>query len=84
MTHHSTIEIRTKPLKSLRNFKKLHQKHPWLMSVKRDWSIRTYEKIVAWQIRNLQFRNDDNIFLEHHFSIRSQKQGHFFFIALKR
>jgi glycosyltransferase involved in cell wall biosynthesis/tetratricopeptide (TPR) repeat protein len=37
-----------KSLRSLRNFRRLHDRHPDLLLTARSWSVRTYDAIVNW------------------------------------
>ncbi|MBX9747840.1 MAG: glycosyltransferase [Hyphomonadaceae bacterium] len=48
VSHPSTTEERTKPLRSLKNFRRLHEKHPDLILLARQWSIATHEAIRGW------------------------------------
>jgi GT2 family glycosyltransferase len=41
----------TKPLRSLRNFRRLFEHHPELAQVARAWSQMTYQRILAWADR---------------------------------
>lgn len=70
VTHPSSIEERAKFIKSLRNYRKLHEKNPEIFSLKKEWSIKTYEKICSYLIktRNYVF-NDDMSFLSKHFKL---------------
>src|SRR5690606_4627968 len=65
---------RTKPLRSLKNFRRLHEKHPDLILLARQWSITTYNAILGWVAHNgLDLKtNDDACYLEGVFS-RYQK-----------
>ncbi len=69
VSHPSTAEEKTKPLRSLRNFRRLHEKHPDLMHEARQWTKRTYAAIVKWANANdadIQ-ANEDFVFLENKF-----------------
>lgn len=48
VSHPSTTEDRVKPLKSLKNFRRLIDKHPAIMADARRWYLDTFEKIEAW------------------------------------
>lgn len=65
VSHPSTMAERTKPLRSLRNFRRLHEKHPDLILLARQWAIKTHDAIVAWAAANgLSLEgNDDAAFL---------------------
>jgi len=66
VSHPSTTDERTKPLRSLKNFRRLHEKHPDLILLARQWSITTYNAILGWVAHNgLDLKaNDDARFLE--------------------
>lgn len=66
VSHPSTTDERTKPLRSLKNFRRLHEKHPDLILLARQWSITTYNAILGWVSHNgLDLKsNDDARFLE--------------------
>jgi len=74
VSHPSTTDERTKPLRSLKNFRRLHEKHPDLILLARQWSITTYNAILGWVAHNgLDLKtNDDACYLEGVFS-RYQK-----------
>ncbi len=70
VTHPSGNSEKTKPLRSLRNFRRLHEKHPVLMLEARQWTLRTYKAILNWA-RTTGAELDNNIdfeFLEQKFS----------------
>lgn len=48
VTHPSSAAERDKPLRSLRNFRRLHQKHVSLHLEARQWSIQTHAAILKW------------------------------------
>jgi glycosyltransferase involved in cell wall biosynthesis len=48
VSHPPSSDIADRPLRSLRNFRRLHEKHPDLYLEARQWSIRTYQAIVDW------------------------------------
>lgn len=66
VSHPSTTDERTKPLRSLKNFRRLHDKHADLILLARQWSITTYNAILGWVAHNgLDLKtNDDARFLE--------------------
>lgn len=48
ISHPPSVDNADKPYRSLLNFKRLHQKHPWLKSVAHAWSLRTFKAITNW------------------------------------
>jgi glycosyltransferase involved in cell wall biosynthesis len=48
VSHPSAADSRAKPLRSLRNFRRLHDRHPDLILAARPWSVQTYDAIVDW------------------------------------
>ena len=48
VSHPSSADEREQPLRSLRNFRRLHDLHADLILVARQWSIRTYDAIIGW------------------------------------
>ncbi|KAF1719074.1 glycosyl transferase [Pseudoxanthomonas wuyuanensis] len=48
ISHPPTVENRDKPYRSLKNFRRLHEKHPLLRLESRQWTRSTYEAIVKW------------------------------------
>lgn len=66
VSHPSTTDERTKPLRSLKNFRRLQEKHPDLILLARQWSITTYNAILGWVAHNgLDLKtNDDARYLE--------------------
>jgi len=69
VTHSPSIEDQSSiPLRSLKNFRRLHEKHPQFFNITRRWSIDTYNKIKQWVISCKKDPiNDDALFLENHF-----------------
>lgn len=62
-------DTRTLPFRSLKNFRRLHEKHPDMFSVTRAWSIDTYIKIKEWAKTQKMLLNDKDVqFLDNHFS----------------
>lgn len=66
VSHPATVDNVDKPLRSLRNFRRLHQKHPAIAFESRQWSIRTFKAIVDWanQIKAPLHTNDDYNYLK--------------------
>lgn len=66
VSHPSTTDERTKPLRSLKNFRRLHEKHSDLILLARQWSIATHNAIMGWVAHNgLGLKdNDDARYLE--------------------
>lgn len=64
ISHPSSVDDGTKPLRSLRNFRRLFEKHPELIHVGRRWAIDTLGKICAWSDSRKLPLNDDRRFLE--------------------
>jgi glycosyltransferase involved in cell wall biosynthesis len=52
VSHPATTDELTKPLRSLKNFRQLHETHPELVLLARQWSIRTYQAILGWAVTN--------------------------------
>lgn len=48
VSHPSSANEAEKPLRSLRNYRRLFEKHPDLLLESRVWATRTYEAIVGW------------------------------------
>lgn len=48
VSHPASVDERTKPIRSLRNFRRLFEKHPELQFVARRWARETYGKIHDW------------------------------------
>jgi glycosyltransferase involved in cell wall biosynthesis len=46
VSHPSATDEATKPLRSLKNFRRLHEKYPDLVLLSRQWAIRTYQAIL--------------------------------------
>lgn len=51
ISHPPTVENQDKPVRSLRNYRRLHEKHRSLGRVSRQWSIRTFEAIERWCLK---------------------------------
>ncbi|MBA4372481.1 MAG: glycosyl transferase [Thermodesulfovibrio sp.] len=67
ISHPSSADERTKPLRSLRNFRKLYEKHPELLLAARQWTLDTYQKICDWVDQFGHAKNDDRLYLDHLF-----------------
>src|SRR5690606_4882473 len=63
-----------KPFRSLKNFRRLHEKHPELWLQARQWCRHTYEAILNWcrSVGGDLEGNDDYRFLEEHFKPQRQ------------
>lgn len=48
ISHPPTVDNEDKPFRSLKNFRRLHEKHPYLKRISHEWSLRTFETIVNW------------------------------------
>ena len=48
VSHPSSANETEKPLRSLRNYRRLFDKHPDLLLESRAWATRTYDAIVGW------------------------------------
>ena len=66
VTHPSSADEGDKPIRSLRNFRRLFEKHPDLLLTARQWSLATYDAIVNWgRARGVDLStNDDYRFME--------------------
>jgi len=69
ISHPSNVPEKDKPLKSLKNFRRLHEKHPDLYLEARRWTFDTVERIIKWAENNrLNYRNNlDFHWLTQHF-----------------
>ena len=67
ISHSSATPVKNKPLRSLKNFRRLFEKHPEFFLVSRRWTLETYEKICRWLDENGIPLNDDRRFLDKHF-----------------
>ena len=63
ISHPPSVEEKTKPLRSLLNFRRLHEKHPDLFFVARRWTLDTYDEICEWADKNSQSLNEDRKYL---------------------
>jgi len=57
----------TKCLRSIKNFRRLYEKHPELGWVARRWSRQTFEKICDWANKTSAATNEDRRFLDEYF-----------------
>lgn len=66
VTHPPSTDDGMMPLRSLRNFRLLHETHPDLASISRQWTLRTHEAIVNWaHEKGLELqKNPDHNFVE--------------------
>jgi glycosyltransferase involved in cell wall biosynthesis len=64
VTHSSSVDAKTLPLRSLRNYRRLIQKHPDLALVARRWVLSTYTKICAWCDQFQHPVNEDRAYLD--------------------
>jgi glycosyltransferase involved in cell wall biosynthesis len=71
ITHAPATNASQRWLKSLKNYRRLHEKHPWLAKEWKEWSIRSYYSILKGQIRFGHFKNHDNQVLEKHLVIKN-------------
>ncbi|MEZ5854612.1 MAG: glycosyltransferase [Hyphomicrobiaceae bacterium] len=57
---------KNKPLRSLKNFRRLFEKHPDLIFLSRQWAIRTHNAIRGWAAHNKLYLddNEDAAFLD--------------------
>lgn len=70
MTHPPSIDDRSSiPLRCMKNYRKMHEKHPEMKYVARWWSMDTYDKIQQWvRSYNIDYStNEDYLFLQNHF-----------------
>ncbi|HET6514619.1 MAG TPA: glycosyltransferase [Thermodesulfovibrionales bacterium] len=67
ISHPSSVDERTKSLRSLKNFRKLFEKHPDLLLVSRRWTLETYQNICRWVEENGHPKNDDRLYLDNMF-----------------
>ena len=59
MSHPPAVPEREKPVKSLRNFRRLYEKHPELANVAPRWTLETYARIRDWMKACNLSDNDD-------------------------
>ncbi len=69
VSHPSSANEAEKPLRSLRNYRRLFEKHPDLLLASRRWATQTYEAIVGWarHVGADLHANDDFRWLEKRF-----------------
>lgn len=81
ISHLSSMTEFIKAQRSLKNFKKLFEKHSELMHVARYWSATTYMDILQWGGTSIVESNSDKQYLENHFD---KKKPYPFFIGKSR
>jgi len=59
VSHESLANESEKPIRSLRNYRRLFQKHPDILYASRPWAIHTWEAIVGWA-ESVGAKLDDN------------------------
>lgn len=66
VSHPPAVANKDKPFRSLKNFRRLHEKHPELWLQARQWCHHTYEAILKWcrSVGGELAGNDDYRFLE--------------------
>ncbi len=82
ISHPSGTDEALKPYRSLRNFRRLFEKHPEILYIARRWSLDTYNKILEWLNHYDLPANEDQQFLDRVFKrfqpapfyIRTKKQ----------
>ena len=67
VTHPPSVDDEVKVLKSLKNFRRLYDKHPELALVARRWSLETYQKISEWYKNVGAAESEDKAALDHIF-----------------
>ena len=67
ISHPPAIEDKYKPAMSIRNFRKLYEKHPELFYTSRRWTLDTYPKITNWLDSYLIKNNEDREYLDKKF-----------------
>jgi glycosyltransferase involved in cell wall biosynthesis len=60
LSHPSSCAEDTKPLRSVKNFRRLLEKHPELHTVARRWVVETFSKICAWIDSSNSLSNSEN------------------------
>jgi glycosyltransferase involved in cell wall biosynthesis len=72
ISHPPTVDNHDKPYRSLKNFRRLHQKHPYLKIHSRQWSYQTYEAIINWcrKVGGQLEENLDYNYLQKHLGIK--------------
>lgn len=70
ISHETTEHASDKPVKSLKNFRRLHQKHPTLFRESRQWTLKTFDALVNWmrKIGAEVDSNPDYVWLNRHLS----------------
>ncbi len=67
ISHPSTTNADDIPTRSLKNFRRLFDKHPDLFWVARRWSLETYAKICSWLDAKKVTANEDREYLNNRF-----------------
>lgn len=67
VSHPASVDERTKPLRSLLNFRRLIEKHPQIALTARRWTLDSYEKIVQWVDSHNHPADDNRQYLEKRF-----------------
>ncbi|MFN8389546.1 MAG: glycosyltransferase [Bdellovibrionota bacterium] len=65
ISHQSFVDESTKPLRSLKNFRRLLTKHPELAVISRRWVLDTYGKLSRWCDSHSLPENDDRRAVDH-------------------
>jgi tetratricopeptide (TPR) repeat protein/glycosyltransferase involved in cell wall biosynthesis len=60
ISHIPTVDNPDRPYRSLKNFRRLHEKHPNLKFESRQWSYQTYDVIINW-CRKVGRNLDENL-----------------------
>ncbi len=66
ISHASSCDEGTKPARSIKNFRRLLEKHQDLRSVSRRWVLDTFQKICAWMDNSGIHENEDRRWVERH------------------
>ncbi|SJZ89794.1 Glycosyltransferase, GT2 family [Trichlorobacter thiogenes] len=66
VSHPSTTDEGIKAFRSLKNYRRLHETHPDLVLLSRQWGIKTYQAIINWTGASADklSNNDDYSYLE--------------------
>jgi glycosyltransferase involved in cell wall biosynthesis len=77
VSHDSSSNESEKPVRSLKNFRRLVQKHPDISRLSPDWFNTTYLAIVNWckSVGSLE-ANEDYLFVERHVQGRPSRKSH--------
>jgi glycosyltransferase involved in cell wall biosynthesis len=63
------LDETTKAQRSLKNFRRLFEKHPELLHVARRWAASTYRDILQWGGAGITDTNPDKQFLDNYFKL---------------